>query len=162
MYGNKQICRSTSIKPEHLLIRIYILLLLLILVLLALRWFLKTPSTVLARYFRYLGLAAIIVIMLFLVATSRLNWLFALFGVALAFIVRLLPVLLRYAPYLQKFWYTYRTNKQGTVNGLYSFADHFFIIPTCIKTSSAFLPSTMIRTQVFSFARASKIILSGS
>ena len=112
-YGCQQLCNSTSVKPEHSLIRLYILLLLLILVFLALRWFLKTSPTVLARYFRYLGLAAIITIILFLVATGRLNWLFALLGVALAFISRLLPVLFRYAPYLQRLWSSYKANKQG-------------------------------------------------
>ena len=96
------------------MIRIYILLLLLILVFLALRWFLKTPPSVLARNFRYLGLAAIIAILLFLVATGRLNSIFALFGVALAFLARLLPVLLRYVPHLQRLWFTYKANKQGT------------------------------------------------
>lgn len=95
------------------MIRIFIILLLIVVLCLALRWFLKTPPTLLARYIRYLSLAAIMAIFLVLAATGRLNWLFALLGVAVAFSVRMMPVLLRYAPYLQKLWFTYKTGKQG-------------------------------------------------
>jgi hypothetical protein len=52
--------------------------------------------------------------MLYLTATGRLNWLFALAGVAIAFILRLMPMLLRYAPYLHRLWSEFNSAKQNT------------------------------------------------
>lgn len=95
------------------MIRIFIILVLIVLSCLVLRWFLKTPPKVMARYIRYIGLTVVVGIVFYLAATGRLNWLFALLGVAAAFCVRMFPVLLRYAPYLQKLWYSYRAGKQG-------------------------------------------------
>lgn len=57
-----------------------------------------------AGYLKVLLSSSIGLIVLYLTATGRLNWLFALVGVSVAFILRLMPILLRYTPYLQKLW----------------------------------------------------------
>ena len=46
----------------------------------------------------------LILALLALAVTGKLNAVFALFGVALAFVWRLVPLALKYAPYLQKVW----------------------------------------------------------
>jgi DnaJ domain len=98
---------------EKVLIRIYLILLLIILLFFALRWFIKMPPAVLARYIRMTAIVIVGGALLVLGATGRLNWLFALLGIALAFTIRLLPVLIRYAPDLHKLWYIFRSAKQA-------------------------------------------------
>ncbi len=44
------------------------------------------------------------VLLLLLAVSGRLNWVVAALSVVLAFVLRFLPVLLRYAPQLQKLW----------------------------------------------------------
>lgn len=62
------------------------------------------PPSVLAGYIKVVLLFVTGLAVLYLTATGRLNWLFALIGVAAAFMLRLMPVVLRYAPYLQRLW----------------------------------------------------------
>jgi hypothetical protein len=45
-------------------------------------------------------------------ATGRLNWLFTLVGVVIAFVLRLMPAL-RYAPYFHKLWSMFSSAKQN-------------------------------------------------
>jgi DnaJ domain len=47
------------------------------------------------------------VVFIVLAATGHLNGLFALLGILVAFVVRMLPVLMRYAPYLHRVWLDY-------------------------------------------------------
>jgi hypothetical protein len=75
---------------------------------------LKTSPAVLARYLKVILLSITGLIVVYLAATGRLNWLFALTGVFIAFIFRLMPVLLRYAPYLHRLWSEFITAKQNT------------------------------------------------
>ena len=96
------------------MIRIYLILLLLIIVFFGIRAFLKTSPTVLAYYTKRLSLIIAGLIVLYLTVTGRLNWLFALAGVAVAFVLRLMPALLRYAPYLHRLWSEFNTAKQNT------------------------------------------------
>nr|WP_305908157.1 DnaJ domain-containing protein [Methylomarinum sp. Ch1-1]MDP4520969.1 DnaJ domain-containing protein [Methylomarinum sp. Ch1-1] len=93
------------------MIRVYLLVIVLVLAFLLLRWFLKTPPAVVAGYFRRTGIVIIAVILVLLAAMGKLNWLIAVAGVAFASIARMLPVLLRYAPYLQRFWVMFNTAK---------------------------------------------------
>jgi hypothetical protein len=51
---------------------------------------------------------------LYLTATGRLNWLFALAGMGIAFILRAIPALLHYAPYLKRLWSEFNSAKQNT------------------------------------------------
>lgn len=67
-----------------------------------------------ARYIKILLLSVTGLVVLYLSATGRLNWLFALAGVVIAFILRLMPALLRYAPYLHRLWLEISSAKQST------------------------------------------------
>jgi len=96
------------------LVQIFLVLLFSITAYFAVRAFLKTAPDSLAKAARkiLLGLGGLIVILL--IATGRLNWLFALFGILIAYISRMMPILLRYAPYLHRLWLEFVASKQGT------------------------------------------------
>ena len=96
------------------MIRIYLLLVLIIIAFLVMRGFIKGSPASLAKTFRniLLGFAGLGII--YLLTTGRLNWLFALVGVFFAFILRLLPVVLRYAPHLERLWQEFIASKQGS------------------------------------------------
>ena len=96
------------------MIRIYLLLLLVIIALFGLRAFLKASPSVLAKYARVSLLCMIGVALLYLTATGRLNWLFALVGLVIAYMFRLMPTLLHYAPQLQKLWREFSGSKQNS------------------------------------------------
>jgi hypothetical protein len=95
------------------LIRIYLILILIIIAFLGLRGFLKISPASLARSFRILLLGTAGLVILYLLATGRLNWFFAFVGIFIAFISRLMPLLLRYAPYLHRLWLEFVASKQG-------------------------------------------------
>jgi hypothetical protein len=96
------------------LIRIYLILLLVIIAFFGLRAFLKASPSILAKYARVSLLCITGTALLYLTATGRLNWLFALLGLAVAYLVRLMPALLHYAPQLQRLWQTFSGSKQRT------------------------------------------------
>ena len=94
------------------MIRIY-LVLLLILVFFGIRAFLKTSPPLVARYIKIFFLCAGGLSLLYLIASGRLNWFFALAGITVAFVLRLLPTLLHYAPYLHRLWLKFNAEKQS-------------------------------------------------
>ncbi len=94
------------------MIRILLILLLIIIAFWSLRALLKIPQAILARYIRLILLGSMGVMILYLAFTGRLGWLVALLGVVLASIARLIPVLLRYAPYLHRLWLEFLASKQ--------------------------------------------------
>ncbi len=96
------------------MIRIYLILFFIIIVFVGMRGFLKASPAVLARYTKILFLSVAGVVMLYLAATGRLNWLFALVGVVIAFMFRFMPVLLRYAPDLHRLWSEFNSAKQNS------------------------------------------------
>lgn len=96
------------------MIRIYLILLVIIIAFFGIRAFLKASPAVLAYYIKRLLLIVAGLIVLYLAVTGHLNWLFALAGVVLAFILRLMPTLLRYAPYLHRLWSEFTSAKQRT------------------------------------------------
>ncbi|WP_262963923.1 DnaJ domain-containing protein [Methylobacter psychrophilus] len=96
------------------MIRIYLILLLVIIAFFGLRAFLKASPSVLAKYARISLLGIIGVALLYLTATGRLNWLFALLGLAVAYLFRLMPALLHYAPQLQRLWQEFSGSKQNS------------------------------------------------
>jgi len=96
------------------LIRIYLFLLLIMMAFFGLRRLLKASPVILAKYARLLILGLIGIALLYLTATGRLNWLFALLGIAAAFMLRLLPVLLNVAPHLHRLWSEYIAAKYGS------------------------------------------------
>jgi hypothetical protein len=78
------------------------------------RWFQKAPPDLIARYVRALGIILIAVVLIILGVTGRLNWVFAAIGIAFAFLIRILPVILRLAPSLHKLWQMMRGVSQAT------------------------------------------------
>jgi hypothetical protein len=96
------------------LIRIYLILLLIVIAFFGIRTFLKTPPAVLARYVKLLSLLFMGLIVFYLAVTGHLNWFFALAGVTVAFVLRFMPVLLRYAPYLHRLWLQFKSAKQNS------------------------------------------------
>lgn len=94
------------------MIRIYLIILVLLVAFFLLRRFLKTSPAVLARYLRIVFFSCLGILLVFLVATGRLNWLFALVGLFAAFLSRLFPILIRYSPVLQRLWYLYLAKRQ--------------------------------------------------
>ena len=118
------------------MIRVYLLVIVLVLAFWLLRWFLKTPPAVAAGYIRRTGMVLVAVLLVILAALGKLNWLFALAGVLMASIARMLPVLLRYAPQLQRLWMMFHATKnrtsdkhyQGPVAGKMSKAQAFGIL----------------------------------
>ena len=96
------------------MIRIYLILLLVIMAFFGLRAFRKASPVILAKYIRILFLGIIGVTLLYLTATGRLNWFFALLGVAIAFMLRLMPALLHYGPQLHRLWQQFSGSKQNS------------------------------------------------
>ncbi|MGR8998363.1 MAG: DnaJ domain-containing protein [Gammaproteobacteria bacterium] len=96
------------------MIRIYLILLLIIIAFFGLRAFMKARPEVLAKYIRILLLALTGAVLLYLAATGRLNWLFALVGVIIAFMLRLMPTLLHYAPHIRRLWQEFSGAKQNS------------------------------------------------
>ena len=93
------------------MIRILLLLVPVFLVYLAIRWFQKTSADEIGRKIKKIGWIIAIVLLFALAASGKLNVLFAMLGVIIAFIVRLMPVILRYAPQLQRLWQAFNTGK---------------------------------------------------
>ena len=58
-------------------------------------------------------LVIVTALLVILAATGRLSWLFAMLGVAFAFIARLIPVVLHYTPQIQRLWAAYFYAKQN-------------------------------------------------
>lgn len=96
------------------MIRIYLILLLIVIAFFGIRTFLKTPPAVLARYVKLLSLLFMGLIVFYLAVTGHLNWFFALAGVTVAFVLRFMPVLLRYAPYFHRLWLQFKSAKQNS------------------------------------------------
>lgn len=68
----------------------------------------------LARYVKLLFLFITGLIVFYLAVSGHLNWLFALAGVTVAFVLRFMPVLIRYAPYLHRLWLEFKSAKQNS------------------------------------------------
>jgi hypothetical protein len=83
-------------------------------VFLALRWFLRRPPEIIAGYIRRIIYLTVGFLLLYLAVTGKLNWLFALLGVLVAILARMLPVLLRFSPELQKLWHLFIASRRGT------------------------------------------------
>lgn len=105
------------IHPEPLLIRIILILLLIIAAYFVLRGRLKRLSVTPVKAARTAGLSILVLVLIYLAATGRLNWLFALISVALAFLLRLIPAVLHYAPQLHRLWMEFTASRQGATSG---------------------------------------------
>ena len=96
------------------MIRIYLLIVCIILAFLLLRWFITSPPRIVAEYLKKSGIVIIAVLLVFMALMGKLNWLFALCGVIFASIARALPLLLRYAPQLKRFWILFNSARKNT------------------------------------------------
>ncbi len=94
------------------MIRIYLVLLLVVIAFFAIRAFRKLSPETAARLSKTLVYGLLGLALVFLGATGHLNWLFALIGVIVAFAARMTPVLIRFAPYIQRLWMEYLYAKQ--------------------------------------------------
>jgi len=65
------------------------------------------------RYMQKSALMGLLLCFIILALTGRLSWVFAAFSVALAFVLRFIPVVFRYAPQLQRLWVLWRNNQGG-------------------------------------------------
>ncbi|MGR9036703.1 MAG: DnaJ domain-containing protein [Gammaproteobacteria bacterium] len=74
--------------------------------------FIKENRALIKRYYKYILLAILCLVVLFSASRGGLGWLVALMGVIAATLSRLLPMLLRYAPYLHRLWLEYVASKQ--------------------------------------------------
>lgn len=89
------------------MIRVYIL----VFIIAAFFWlkaFLRKPLDERDHYLKISALYAVALSLLVLVMMGHLNWVIAALSVAIAFMSRFLPVLLRYAPQLQRLWFMFR------------------------------------------------------
>ncbi|MDD5578879.1 MAG: DnaJ domain-containing protein [Methylobacter sp.] len=96
------------------MIRIFLVLLLIFIAWFTVNKILKSSPAVIAKYLKVFFFSFMGAVLVYLAATGRLNWLFALAGVIIAFIVRLMPILLRYAPQFYKLWVEFISAKQHT------------------------------------------------
>jgi glucan phosphoethanolaminetransferase (alkaline phosphatase superfamily) len=94
------------------LIRLFFIILLIALIWFLLWLFLKIPAETQAKYIRKITFWVIVIALLFLMVTGKLNGLFALLGLVIATIARLLPSLLRLFPQFQQLWSIFK-GKEG-------------------------------------------------
>ncbi|MCF6252828.1 MAG: DnaJ domain-containing protein [Methylococcaceae bacterium] len=93
------------------MIRIFLVLALIILVFFALRKFLKTSPEIISRMILKSGVIIILIVIVFFAATGKLNWLFALVGIFIAFLLRVFPLVMRYIPQLHTLWMAFNKSK---------------------------------------------------
>lgn len=93
------------------MIRILLLLVPVIAIYWTIRWFQKTPAEEVGRQLKKIGWIFVILLLLLLAGTGKLNVLFAALGVAIAFMFRLMPVILHYAPQLHRLWQLFGSAK---------------------------------------------------
>jgi hypothetical protein len=108
------------------LIRIIFILLLIFIAYVALRGMLKNTPALLAKYSRIVIWSAIGGILLLLMASGKLNAVFALVAVALASALRVLPIILNYFPHLHKLWAEYKSRQQNPSGQQYQKGDMSF------------------------------------
>lgn len=95
---------DNHVNRRLLLVQLILLLLVVIIAALLLRNLLGQSSAALTRFFRTMAWAGLAVVVLYLMATGRLNWLLAAIGITVAYLFRALPILLSHAPRLQRLW----------------------------------------------------------
>lgn len=90
------------------MVRIYLLLFFIVAGYALVRKFLSMPPAARKQYIKSACITFTIIALFVMGAMGHLNWLFALIGVILAFLLRSMPMLLRYAPELHRLWRTFR------------------------------------------------------
>lgn len=101
------------------MIRVYIL----IFIITAFFWLkacLRKPLDERQRYLKISALYAVALSLLVLATMGHLNWVIAALSVVIAFVSRFLPVLLRYAPQLQRLWFMFRGSSASATGNSWS------------------------------------------
>lgn len=93
--------------------RIVLLVLLVLIAYFVFHGYLKRLRMPPAKHLKIATLLVFAVVLVYLAAAGHLNWLFAIIGVTLAFLARLIPVVLHYAPQFQQLWQDYLRARQG-------------------------------------------------
>jgi DnaJ-domain-containing protein 1 len=94
------------------------MLLALVLAILMLPGFMKAPAELRSKRLKQLAWVAVALILILLMLSGKLSGLLALFGVIFAFLVRSMPLILRYAPQLHGIWSRFKAgNPQNGKSG---------------------------------------------
>ena len=98
------------------MIRIYVMLLLIVIILgyLLLSRIMKQPALEIRKSLKQAGMALGLLLLIVLILTGKLNWLFALIGVAFASAVRILPLAVNFVPYFQKLWNRFKSRQSNS------------------------------------------------
>lgn len=96
------------------MIRLLLPVLLIVVLLWLIGRVLRQPPELAAQARRNLAAAAIVAAVLYLTVTGRFSWLLALLGAAAAFVIRVLPLLLRYAGMLGLLYRRYGREDSAT------------------------------------------------
>ena len=91
------------------MIRVILILLLITIMYFVWRGYIKRLTAV---QIKLAGLSGLAIALLYLAVTGRLNWLFALVGMALVYALRLIPAILYYVPQFQRIWAQFKAAKQ--------------------------------------------------
>jgi hypothetical protein len=83
--------------------RLTVILAVVVIIALGLRWFSRSPPELIAQRVRQSLVGVVLAALLLLAVTGHLHWLFALIGAGIAFLMRALPLLLRYLPIVASF-----------------------------------------------------------
>ena len=94
------------------MIRILLLLLPVLLVYFAIRGLQKSSNFQARNSIKIIIWILLIGLLMGLMVTGKLNGVFALIGVVIAFLVKLIPNMLRYAPQLHRLWQLFSKNQQ--------------------------------------------------
>ncbi|MCK4842545.1 MAG: DnaJ domain-containing protein [Methylococcales bacterium] len=86
------------------MIRIYLILAIIVLAFFLLQKFLKMSAEARSKILKKTGLGLFLAVIVFFIATGRLNWLFGLIGIFVAFVIRIFPYMMRYMPQLYRLW----------------------------------------------------------
>ena len=98
------------------MIRIYFVLAVIVLAFFVLRKFLKTPPEVVSRIIKKTGVFLLLLGIIGLALTGRLNWIIPLVAIFVAFTLRMIPYIVRYFPQLHSLWVAFNKNKYQSPN----------------------------------------------
>ena len=73
--------------------------------------FINTSPEIISKAIKKIVFALFLMLIVFLAATGKLNWLFALVGILIAFVFRMMPYLLRHVPQLHQLWMLFNNQK---------------------------------------------------
>lgn len=81
--------------------------------------FINTSPEIISKLIKKISFIFFLILIVFLAAAGKLNWLFALVGIFIAFMLRMMPYLLRHVPQLHQLWmiFTKQKNQSSQSNG---------------------------------------------